>query len=194
MRKLVVFGALSLMLLCGQVVQANTNVAVAGPTSDPVHVTHCQASFGASISNPNTNDYPLGPLPSYDVASDVYPPGDLSTVSPNSVLSQYPYGPANSPRTTDRRSYLAIDYTNKSKTTLKTINFGLIVRGNLIAEIQDKGSALPGVDIERTLALDASLLPLPSNAECVPLEVTYDDGTQWANPQLQALRKTNHTN
>ena len=194
MRKILVFGILSVLMVCGRPVQANTTVAATGSTSDPVHVTHCQASFGTNISNPNTNDYPLGPLPGYNVASDVYPPGDLSTVSPNSVLSQYPYGPANSPRTVDRRSYLAIDYTNKSKAALRTVNFGLIVRGTLLAEIQDKGSALPGIDLKRTLALDASLLPLPSNAECVPLEVTYDDGTQWTNPQLQALRKTNHTN
>ncbi len=194
MRKLLVFGLAAVVLLVGRVAQAATGLDASSTTPDPVHVTRCQPLFSANFSNPNRNDYPLAPIPGYDVATDVYPPGDLSTVSPNNVLAQYPYGPSHSPNSVNGRPYLAIAYTNRARTIVKTVDFGLMVGDNLLGEVLDKDSVLPGADVKHALTLDAQVPPIPTNVECVPLQVTYDDGTHWTNPRMQGLNHPNHEN
>ena len=191
MRNLVVFGLALVVLLLGRVVQADTGLIAPNATSDPVHVTRCEPLFTPNFSN-YANDYPIGSLPGYDVATDVYPPGDLSTVSTNSVLSQYPYGPSHSPNRDNGRPYLAITYTNNATNRVRSVNFGLVVGDKLLDEALDKESALPGAQVERALTLKAHLPPITSNIECVPLKVTYDDGTHWTNPRTRGLKKSIH--
>lgn len=190
MRKSIVFGLALVVLLLGRVVQADTAM-VGSTTSDPVLINRCEPSFSPNFSNANRNDYPIAPLPGYDVATDVYPPGDLTTVSPNSVLSQYPYGPSHSPNRVNGRPYLAIAYTNRTRNTVTTVKFGLTVGDNLVGEALDKDSASPGADVKRALTLDAHLPQIPTNVECIPLEVTYGDGTYWTNPRAKKLKKPN---
>jgi hypothetical protein len=190
MRKFLPFVLASVVLLLGRAVQAETGSNPVGTTQDPVHVTSCQPSTNTNFSNPNRNDYPIAPLPGYDVATDVYPPGDLTTVSPNSVLSQYPYGSSHSPNNLNGKTYLAIAYTNWSKNAVRTVKFGLVVGDYLLGEVLDKETASAGVEVKHALALDADIAPISTKVECVPLQVTFVDGTHWTNPRMRGLKKT----
>jgi hypothetical protein len=86
---------------------------------------------------------------------------------------------------------LAIDYVNVEQKTMKSIEFGLVARGTLVAEVRDVGTFSPGVEIKHTFGLDPNVFPIGTGlARCVPLRVTYEDGTKWKNPRLPALRGT----
>ncbi|MBV8491805.1 MAG: hypothetical protein JO199_14860 [Candidatus Eremiobacteraeota bacterium] len=84
---------------------------------------------------------------------------------------------------------LGIDYKNDTNVTMKEIEFGLVVNGNLIAEARDVGTFSPGAEIKHVFGLSASVFPLNNGMpQCVPLKITFDDGEKWKNPHLPALR------
>jgi hypothetical protein len=84
---------------------------------------------------------------------------------------------------------LSIDYTNNTRIVMKTIEFGLVVRGNLLAEVRDVGTFSPGAEIKHSFGLNPNVFPIQSGfPQCVPLKIAFEDGSMWKNPHLPALR------
>jgi hypothetical protein len=84
---------------------------------------------------------------------------------------------------------LGIDYVNATSAVMKQIEFGLIVRGDLVAEVKDVGTFSPGAEIKHKFGLNPNVFPLQTSyAKCVPLKITFEDGTKWKNPHLPAYR------
>ncbi len=82
---------------------------------------------------------------------------------------------------------LGIDYTNHTSKVMKQIEFGLIANGNLVAEVKDVGTFSPGVEIKHEFGLSPNVFPLQTGLpRCVPLRITFEDGTKWRNPNLPA--------
>lgn len=141
--------------------------ALAQPTPDhhPVKVSLC---------DPRQNPVAYGPAwgPGY------YPAGPYYW---NDVYGYRYWQPAyvqNSPT-------LGIDFTNQTSKTMKQIEFGLIANGNLVAEVKDVGTFSPGVEIKHEFGLSPNVFPLQTGLpRCVPLRITFTDGTKWRNPRL----------
>ena len=86
---------------------------------------------------------------------------------------------------------LGIDYVNATNVVMKDIEFGLIARGELVAEVRDVGTFSPGAEIKHEFGVSRNVFPLSTGlAECVPLRITFVDGTKWRNPHLPALRQS----
>jgi hypothetical protein len=86
---------------------------------------------------------------------------------------------------------LSIDYVNATQTVMKDIEFGLVVRGNLVAEVRDVGTFSPGIEIKHEFGISRNVFPIQTSyPECVPLKITFADGTKWKNPHLPALRRS----
>ena len=84
---------------------------------------------------------------------------------------------------------LGIDYVNMTNVVAKQIEFGLIVRGELVAEVKDVGTFSPGAEIRHKFGLSSNVVPLQTSyAKCVPLKITFEDGSHWKNPHLPAYR------
>jgi len=82
---------------------------------------------------------------------------------------------------------LGIDYTNVTHGVMKQIEFGLLVKGSLVAEVKDVGTFSPGAEIKHKFGLSPNVFPLQTSfAKCVPLKITFDDGSKWKNPHLPA--------
>lgn len=80
---------------------------------------------------------------------------------------------------------LGIDYTNQTSKVMKQIEFGLIANGRLVAEVRDVGTFSPGVEIKHKFGLSENVFPLQTGLpHCVPLRITFEDGTHWRNPRL----------
>jgi hypothetical protein len=110
----------------------------------------------------------------------------------------YPYGPFywndvygyryHQPAVVRSNPTLAIDYTNVDTKVMSTIEFGLIANGTLVAEVRDVGTFSPGAEIKHTFGISPNVFPLQTGLpRCVPLRITYKDGTHWKNPHLPAL-------
>ncbi len=121
-------------------------------------------------------------------------------VGPGWVPGYYPAGPYYWPsvygfryyeprvRTTDPQ--LGIDYTNVSNKVMKDIEFGLVANGNLVAEVKDVGTFSPGAEIKHTFGISRNVFPIQTAlAQCVPLKITFADGTKWRSRRLPALRQ-----
>jgi hypothetical protein len=80
---------------------------------------------------------------------------------------------------------LNIDYVNTNPKPLKEVEFGLVAKGHLVAEVRDVGTFSQGSEIKHSFGLNPNVLPLGTGfAQCVPLRASYEDGTSWTNPQL----------
>jgi hypothetical protein len=80
---------------------------------------------------------------------------------------------------------LSIDYTNISTKVMKTIDFGLVARGELVAEVRDVGTFSPHAEIKHQFGLDPNVFPLRTAlTQCVPLRIIFADGTTWKNAHL----------
>jgi hypothetical protein len=85
---------------------------------------------------------------------------------------------------------LGIDYVNATSTVMKDIEFGLIANGHLVAEVRDVGTFSPGIEIKHEFGLNRNVFPLRTGLpKCVPLKITFADGTKWKNPHLPALQR-----
>ena len=85
---------------------------------------------------------------------------------------------------------LSIDYSNATEQTMKEIEFGLVISGDLVAEVRDSGTFSPGVSIKHEFGLSPNIFPLRSSiVHCVPLRITYANGNEWKNPHLPALKR-----
>jgi hypothetical protein len=84
---------------------------------------------------------------------------------------------------------LGIDYVNVTNVVMKQIEFGLLVKGSLVAEVKDVGTFSPGAEIKHEFGLSSNVFPLQTSfAKCVPLKITFEDGSHWKNPHLPAYR------
>lgn len=93
------------------------------------------------------------------------------------------------PTVTTSSPTLQIDYKNATHKTMSEIEFGLIARGALVAEVKDVGKFSPGIEIKHSFGLSPNVFPLSTGlAQCVPLRIAFADGTKWRNPHLPALR------
>jgi hypothetical protein len=83
---------------------------------------------------------------------------------------------------------LAIDYTNATQHTMKQIEFGLVANGNLVAEVKDVGTFSPGVEIKHEFGLSSNVFPLQTSmVRCMPLKITFADGSKWRSSHLPRL-------
>jgi hypothetical protein len=84
---------------------------------------------------------------------------------------------------------LGIDYVNATHHVMKQIEFGLLVKGNLVAEVKDVGTFSPGAEIKHKFGLSPNVFPLQTSyAKCIPLKISFEDGSHWKNPHLPAYR------
>lgn len=83
---------------------------------------------------------------------------------------------------------LYLDFVNVTHKVMSTIEFGLIARGHLIAEVRDVGKFSPNVEIKHEFGLDPNVFPIGTGLpQCPALRITYEDGTHWVNPHLPKL-------
>ena len=150
---------------------AVTNAVPLTQVAHPLHVTTCnpqqgQVFYGASYA-PAYYPYGVGP---YWGWPSVYGP------------MYYSYPVQGSPT-------LAIDYSNATNVTMKEIEFGLIANKTLVAEVRDVGTFSPGAEIKHEFGLSDNVFPLSTSiVQCLPLKITFADGTKWKNPHLPAIR------
>jgi hypothetical protein len=101
------------------------------------------------------------------------------------------YGPTYYQYPVEGEPTLAIDYANATTVVMKQIEFGLVVRGSLVAEVKDVGTFSPGAEIKHKFGLNPNVFPIQTSfAECVPLKITFEDGSHWKNPHLPALKRS----
>lgn len=99
------------------------------------------------------------------------------------------YGPTYYQAPVENDPTLGIDYTNVTNVVMHQIEFGLIVRGELVAEVKDVGTFSPGAEIKHKFGLSRNVFPLQTSfAKCVPLKITFADGSKWKNPHLPAYK------
>ncbi|MBV8067141.1 MAG: hypothetical protein JO113_04120 [Candidatus Eremiobacteraeota bacterium] len=99
------------------------------------------------------------------------------------------YGPTYYQYPVENEPTLGIDYVNVTSVVMKQIEFGLIVRGALVAEVKDVGTFSPGAEIKHKFGLNPNVFPIQTSyAKCVPLKITFEDGSHWKNPHLPAYK------
>lgn len=136
----------------------------------PIKVNKCDPQF-------NSNAYPgyvAGYYPRYGPYGwyDVY-----------GVRYVQPVGSGN--------AHLGIDYVNVTNRAMSSIEFGLLSRGSLVAEVKDVGTFSPGAEIKHEFGISTNVFPLGTGLPvCVPLRITFADGTKWRNPHLPAIQRS----
>lgn len=79
--------------------------------------------------------------------------------------------------------FLAVDYTNQAALAATEVDFGLVVRGSLVATAKDVGTFSPGVAIRHEFVVSPEIFPLRTSfPACIVLHVRYADGSSWRNP------------
>ncbi len=144
---------------------------VAQPTAPPhlLHVTSCEPTRGHLLVP--------GFVPAYYPVMPYY--------WPDIYGYRYYQPPVHSGPT------LAIAYTNQTKDVMTEIEFGLVAKGTLVAEVRDVGTFSPGAEIRHEFGISPNVFPLGTGlARCVPLQVKFASGRVWKNPHLPALRKS----
>jgi len=135
-----------------------------------------------STCNPSRNNYmATGYAPAYYPVGRPYW-GWPSVYGANYSYYQYP---------TQGSPTLGIDYVNSTNVVMKDIEFGLIARNQLVAEVRDVGTFSPGAEIKHEFGLSQNVFPLGTSlVKCIPLKITFADGTKWKSPHLPALHKS----
>ncbi len=147
------------------------------------HAPHVTMAHPISVNNCNPQrnvSMAAGYVPAY------YPVGMRPYWGWPSVygLSYYQYPVAGNPT-------LNIDYVNQTNVVMKDVEFGLVVNRNLVAEVRDVGTFSPGAEIKHEFGISRNVFPLQTGLpQCVPLKITFADGTKWKNPHLPALRRS----
>jgi hypothetical protein len=177
MRKFFALALLSGALLCGWSARAQADTmgsSMSGAASGPIHVNRCAPSQTTNVHNA----YPVG----YSAAYYPY----RGPYRYNDVYGRYYTQPS-----VTTTSNLAIDYVNKTENVMKTIDFGLVVNGRLVAEVRDEGTFSPGAEIKHEFGLNPNVFPIQTSfAQCVPLQIVYHNGTHWKNPHLPSLQNS----
>lgn len=144
-------------------------VAVMMPPQRPLHVTTCDPRPGYVSGG--------GFVPAYYPGSPYY------------WRDVYGYRYLQPPVVNDPT--LLIEYVNQTSVAATLVEFGLVAKGVLVAEVRDVGTFSPGVAIRHEFGLDPNVFPLGTAlARCVPLYIHFADGTRWRNPHLPELRRS----
>lgn len=86
---------------------------------------------------------------------------------------------------------LNIEYSNVTSDPIHTIEFGLVSRGSLIAQVRDVGYFSQGAEIRHSFGLNPNVFPIGTGLpQCVPLRVTWHNGKTWTNPHLPRLERS----
>ncbi len=89
------------------------------------------------------------------------------------------------PTYTTTQPQMAVDWTNITHKDMTEVQFGLIANGILKAEAKDVGTFSPNAEIKHKYGVPQSTFPLGTGLpQCVPLHITFADGTKWRNPKL----------
>jgi len=161
-RRFIAFGFF--VISCAALISVS-NARVIGP----INVSRCDPESGAAPPGFVSAYYPPGPFYYRDVYGYRY--YQRAVVAPNPTLS--------------------IDYTNVSSRSATSVEFGLVARGDLVAEVKDVGTFTPNAEIKHRFGLNPNVFPLGTGlSRCVPLRVTFANGTRWMNPHLPALRRS----
>jgi|SRR5271166_4209879 len=100
-----------------------------------------------------------------------------------------------SPPVTTTNSQMAVDWMNVTNKVMKDVQFGLIANGILKAEARDVGTFSPNAEIKHKYGIPASTFPLGTGLpQCVPLHITFADGTKWRNPKLPPKNQNIYVN
>lgn len=92
--------------------------------------------------------------------------------------------------TTTSNPELAIDFVNTGSKPIKVIDFGLVAKGYVVAEVRDVGTFDTGAEIKHRFGLNQNVFPLGTGmAQCLPLRATFADGTVWTSPHLPHLKR-----
>ena len=146
--------------------------AAASAAPGPIAVQECNPSSGAASPGYVAAYYPAGPFWWQDVYGYRY----------------------YEPRMTAPNPTLSIGYMNTWAKPASSVEFGLVARGDLVAEVKDVGTFSQNAAIKHRFGLNPNVFPLGTGlARCVPLRVTFADGSHWRNPRLPALRRTLYT-
>jgi hypothetical protein len=156
-----------------------SQVAMTGSTAQKRTFTHPPISVQSC--NPSQNNYvAAGYTPAFYPAYAGGYWGWPAVYGPAYNYYQYPV---------QGNPTLGIDYHNATNIVMKDIEFGLVARGSLVAEVRDVGTFSPGAEIKHEFGLSPNVFPLHTGlAQCVPLKIVFADGTKWTNPHLPALR------
>lgn len=145
--------------------------AVQMPATAPVKITRCEPKQNQS-SPPIYHGY----TPAY------YPSGRITyywTDIYGRRVFEYPLPTAK----TLRAPELFVDFTNVGHLGIREIEFGLVAKGTVVSEVRDVGTFAPRAEIRHRYGLDPNIFPLgTASPECVPLRLTYADGTTWESP------------
>jgi hypothetical protein len=172
----------------GTVAMAATMVA--GLTSvslaQPAMQYHAPALPGASLLRVSTCNPQLSAPPVYGGFSPGFYPGGFYG-RPYYWNDPYGFNYYQAPITAASAT-LQIDYTNIGTLTMKEIQFGLVARGHLVAEVRDVGKFSPHAEIKHSFGISRNVFPLQTAiVNCVPLHIVFDNGTQWTNPRLPQI-------
>ena len=174
MQKFAVFCVLLGVLAVGwsAISQADTmGSAAVGPAHSPIKVNRCDPML-------HTTAYPVGYVPAFYPYGGPYFWTDI-------------YGYRYPQARLSKSALLAIDYFNRSAVPIRSIEFGLVANGRLVAEVRDVGTFSPGAEIKHEFGLNPNVFPIETGLpRCVALRVAFQDGTKWKNPRLPALKRS----
>src|SRR5215470_608911 len=83
-----------------------------------------------------------------------------------------------------------VDFINNGTQDAVAIEFVVLVKNTLVAEMRNSGKFSPGVVIKHNLGLDSAALKLRT-FRCIALRVTWADGSQWKSPELSTITPLN---
>jgi hypothetical protein len=146
--------------------------AVTVHTAHPIQINNCNPQRNNTMSTGYAPAYYPGGIGPYWGWPSVY------------GYRYYQYPVAGNPT-------LGVDYVNRTSVVMKDIEFGLLANGHLVAEVRDVGTFSPGIEIKHEFGLNRNVFPLRTGLpQCVPLKITFADGTKWKNPHLPALKRS----
>jgi hypothetical protein len=152
---------------------AQTSVPAPGAAATPapagsalVHVTGCSTKHAGSGANPSF----IAPEPPAGMASNT----SFTTVYGDGYYQPIPgsSGPV-----------MLVSFTNISTKSMTVVEFGLLSNEILSGEARDVGTFSPGALVKSKLGISLKAI-LPGATRCVPLRITFADGTKWRNPRL----------
>lgn len=142
-----------------------------------------QAAVKVNRCDPVHNPGTAGTTTYVGYAPGYYPAGRYNW---NDPYRRTYYQPPVSPTGT-----LFIDFVNSSTDAMKAIDFGLVARGHLIAEVRDVGTFSPGVEIKHEFGVSPNIFPIGTGLPvCMPLRIEFANGTSWTNPQLPSANQS----
>jgi hypothetical protein len=140
----------------------------ASTSGSPVTVTKCEPDEGAS--------HVVGFSPGYTPSAT----GPYFWRDPWG----YRYHQYEHPHTSPTGPILNVDFVNTTASPLKVVEFALVARGSVVAEVRDVGTFSPGAEIKHSFDLNPDVFPVEGSPECVPLRATHQNGKVWTNPHL----------